>query len=186
MNLANKISIARILMVPFFVASLVYYSQERGFFRFLALGIFIAAMLSDCVDGYVARMRGEKTTFGSIIDPIADKALLISAFILLALDKSYPQAYALPAWVLILVISRDVLILLGSLVIYVISGKLEVIPSRLGKAATFFQMLTVISILLFFPYSNLVWATMVLLTAASGAGYIIRGARLLNHAANKA
>lgn len=179
MNLANKISIFRILLLPFFVTCLVYYSPQKDYLRYIALGIFIVAVITDSVDGYLARARKEWSKLGSFLDPIADKLLLLTSFISLSLIRALPEGVRLPPWILIVIISRDVIILLGSAVIYVINGSIEIKPSRLGKLATLFQMLTIICLLLYLPFSWAVWSVMVLFTIASGIGYIIRGNRLL-------
>lgn len=179
MNLANKISITRILLIPFFVAAIIYYSPQADFLRFVAAGIFILGVITDGLDGYIARTRKQKTILGSYIDPIADKLLLVTAFICLALASNFPKGYRLPAWVLLTIISRDVIIVLGSVIIYVIKGKLEVIPSILGKATTFLQMFVVISILLHFHYSFVIWNLTAVFTLLSGIGYIRRGSILL-------
>jgi len=180
MNLANKISITRILLIPFFVAAVIYYSPERDYLRFIALGIFLLAVISDGLDGYIARTMNQKTVLGSYIDPIADKLLLVTAFICLTIAKNYN----LPAWVLLTVISRDIIIILGSIVVYLIKGHLEVMPSKLGKITTFFQMLTVIFVLLHFRYSYIVWTTAVVFTVLSGIGYIRKGSAVLSEAHN--
>jgi CDP-diacylglycerol--glycerol-3-phosphate 3-phosphatidyltransferase len=138
------------------------------------------AVITDAVDGYVARVFGQKTTLGSFLDPLADKCLLLSAFICLTIINSFPAHLRLPAWVLIIVISRDAIIVVGTILIYIITQHIEIIPSRLGKVATFFQMLTVIGLLLQFKYSNLIWSTAMLFTITSGINYIRRGSQLLN------
>lgn len=180
MNLANRISIARILLIPFFVASVIYYNGQRDYLRFAALGIFLLAVISDGLDGYIARAKNQKTTLGSYLDPMADKLLLITAFICLSFAGNFPQGHNLPAWVVLIVISRDIIIILGSVVVYLMKGHLEIIPSKLGKVTTFFQMLTVISVLLHFKYSFIVWDLAVVFTVSSGIGYIRRGSRSLS------
>lgn len=179
-NLPNKITILRVLLVPFFVASLVYYSPQKDYLRFIALAIFIAAVITDGLDGYLARLKNQKTVLGTIIDPIADKILLLSAFISLAFIKSLPEAVRLPAWVLIIVISRDSIILIGSGLIYITGGNFEIRPNVYGKITTFLQMLTIISLLLLLPFSRILWSLMVAFTIISGVVYITRGSRLLN------
>jgi CDP-diacylglycerol--glycerol-3-phosphate 3-phosphatidyltransferase len=162
------------------VAAVIYYSPQADFLRFIALGIFILGVLSDGLDGYIARTKNQKTVLGSYIDPIADKLLLVTAFICLALANKFPQGYCLPAWVVLAVISRDALIVLGSVIIYVIKGKLEIIPSILGKATTFLQMFVVISVLLQFRYSYIIWNLAIFFTVLSGISYIRRGSILLS------
>ncbi len=180
MNLANKISIARILLIPFFVAAIIYYTPGNDFLRFAALAIFILAVLSDALDGYIARSRGQKTILGSYLDPLADKLLLITAFICLSIASNFPKGHSLPAWFVLIIISRDAIIVLGSAVIYVTKGKLEIIPSNLGKITTFFQMLTVIVTLLHFNFAYIIWYLAAFFTVLSGVGYLRRGSRILS------
>lgn len=182
MNLANKISIGRILLIPFFVAAILYYRPESDYLRFVALTIFTLGVISDAVDGYLARNRGQRSKLGVYLDPIADKLLLITAFICLSMVNSFPAELRLPPWVPLIVISRDIIIVLGSVIIHLITQKLEIIPSKLGKATTVFQMMTIICVLLQLPYSFIVWDVAVLFTILSGMGYIRRGSRLLTEA----
>lgn len=180
MSLANKLSIFRILLIPFFVWCLVYYRPPDEWLRFVALAIFVVGVVTDAVDGYVARAMAQSTQLGTILDPLADKLFLITAYLCLALISTLPPAYKLAAWVPILVVSRDVIIVVGSLVIYLVTGAFEIIPSRLGKAATLAQMLTVICVLAGSPLLHLVLPITVVLTVASGIGYLRRGNHLLN------
>lgn len=177
MNLANKISIARIIFIPFFIAAVVYSRMD------IALIFFILAVISDGVDGMIARGLKQKTQLGTILDPVADKLLLISAYICLSIAKSIPEGLRLPPYVPIVVISRDVIIVLGSVIVYLIKGDLKVSPSIVGKITTFFQMLTIVCILLKFNYSYAVWNIAVLLTIVSGVDYVVKGSRSLgeNH-----
>ena len=180
MSLANKLSIFRILLIPFFVWCLVYYRPPEEWLRYLALAIFIVGVVTDAVDGYVARAMAQSTRLGTILDPLADKLLLITAYLCLTLIGTLPSEYRLAAWVPILVVSRDVILVLGSLVIYVMTGAFEIIPSRLGKAATFAQMLTIICALAGSPLLHAALPITVAFTVASGIGYLRRGNRLLN------
>ena len=95
MNFANKISTFRILSVPFFIASLIYYSAERSYLRFIALGIFILGVISDAVDGYIARKSKEYSKAGLVLDPLGDKLLLMSAFICLSLKSEFSLRFPL-------------------------------------------------------------------------------------------
>ncbi|MFH0763720.1 MAG: CDP-alcohol phosphatidyltransferase family protein [Candidatus Omnitrophota bacterium] len=172
-NLANKITIARIISIPFFIASIIYARLD------IALAFFILAIISDGADGFIARALKQKTKLGTILDPLADKLLLISAYICLAVVKSIPADFRLPPYVPIIIISRDVLIVLGSIIVYVTKGDLNVRPSAVGKITTFFQMITIVSILTQFKYSHIVWNIAALLTVISGIGYLVMGSRLL-------
>ncbi|OIO39574.1 MAG: hypothetical protein AUJ75_01125 [Candidatus Omnitrophica bacterium CG1_02_49_10] len=180
MNLANKISIGRILLIPFFIASILYYTPENDYIRYIALAIFTVGVFSDALDGYIARMRRQKTRLGIFLDPLADKLLLVSAMICLSAVSNVPEAYRLPVWLPILVISRDIVIVLGVVILFMIMGDVEVRPSKLGKITTFLQMLTVIVSLLRAPYMYVVWSVTAFFTVASGIGYLIRGSRILN------
>ncbi|MDD5517991.1 MAG: CDP-alcohol phosphatidyltransferase family protein [Candidatus Omnitrophica bacterium] len=173
MNIANKISTFRILSVPFFIASLAYYSPQRSYLRFVALGIFILAAISDAADGYMARKSKEQSKAGLILDPLGDKLLLMSAFICLCLNSNL--ALRFPLWVILIVISRDVIIILGAVVVYIVKQNINIIPTRWGKLTTLFQMLAIISVLLQLKFSPLFWWLAVILTVISGAVYINRG-----------
>lgn len=174
MNLANKISIARIILIPFFISAIVYSRLD------IALFFFMLAVISDGLDGLIARARNEKTPLGLILDPMADKMLLMSAYICLSLVKNIPQPIRLPAYVPIVVISRDAIIVLGSIVVFLITGDLKVSPSIVGKITTFFQMMTIVSVLVLFKYSYIIWDITIALTVISGIDYMIKGSRLLN------
>lgn len=180
MSFANKLSLFRILLIPFFVLCLLYYRPPFEGLRYLALAIFVLGVVTDAVDGYVARARAESTKLGTILDPLADKLFLTTAFLCLALIGTLPSQYKVSGWVPILVVSRDVIIILGAIVIYLVNGAFEIFPSRLGKAATFAQMMTVICALAGSALLHVALPIMVILTIASGMGYIRRGNRLLN------
>ena len=174
MNLANKISTTRILVIPVFIAAVLYS-------KFVwAAAIFIIAVISDGLDGYIARVRNERTQLGALLDPIADKLLLISAFVCFSLVSDIPEQLRLPPYVPIIIISRDMFMGLGCLIIYVIKGKIEIIPTRLGKVTTFLQMLTIIALLFRLRFTPGLWNTTIVFTVASGLDYIIKGSRLLN------
>lgn len=174
MNLANRISITRFILTPFFVAAIVYS-------RFtLALAIFIICIASDALDGYIARMRNERTHLGSLLDPIADKFLLISGFITLSIIKDLPLALRFPFYVPFIVITRDFLMIIGFIVIHLIKGRVEVEPTRLGKITTFFQMMSIVGILSAFTYSHILWNITVAITIASGIDYLRIAGRILN------
>jgi CDP-diacylglycerol--glycerol-3-phosphate 3-phosphatidyltransferase len=178
MNFANKISTFRILSVPFFVASLIYYRhQGKEYLRFVALGIFILGVISDAVDGYIARKSKQKSKAGLILDPLGDKLLLMSSFICLALIKEFELRF--PLWVTFIVISRDVIILLGTLVIFMVKQNIEILPTRWGKFTTTFQMLAVIAVLMQQAYSPVIWWLAVFFTVISGTDYIKRGFKIL-------
>jgi CDP-diacylglycerol--glycerol-3-phosphate 3-phosphatidyltransferase len=179
LTFANKVTICRIITVPFFIGTILYYSPERDILRYIGLGIFCFAVLLDVIDGYIARRLHQKTRAGAILDPLADKVLLISSFICLFKVGAHFDI-RFPIWLVVAVISRDVILLLGSMLIYIIHGELNVEPSRWGKASTFFQVLSVISMLIQFQASVYIWYITILFTVISGLGYIRNGIKVLN------
>ena len=181
MSFANKISVFRIIVVPFFIASVLYYSPEKDFLRLVSLAIFVLAVISDAVDGYIARLKGEKTKAGAIIDPLADKLLLISAFICLRMvGGRYSAEISFPLWLIIFVISRDLIILLGSAIIYLLQGDLKILPTKFGKITAALQMGCIIALLLQWTGSIILWYLTAFFTVLSGFGYIRRGITVLN------
>ncbi|MCM8796023.1 MAG: CDP-alcohol phosphatidyltransferase family protein [Candidatus Omnitrophica bacterium] len=176
MNFANKISTFRILSAPFFIATIVYYSSSRDYLRFVALGIFILAVISDAVDGYIARISKQESPAGLILDPLGDKLLLMSAFICLSSNKFNVN---FPLWFILLVISRDVIIILGAVVIFIVKQKIDIAPTRWGKLTTAFQMASVIVVLLQLKFSFIFWWLAAFFTFISGIDYIMRGFEIL-------
>jgi len=173
-TLANKISIARIILIPFFITAVAYSRLD------IALLVFIAAVISDGADGFIARTLKQQTQLGTILDPIADKLLLTSAYICLSMVGTIPQHLRMPPYVPIIVISRDVIIVIGSIVVYVVKGDIKIAPSITGKITTFFQMAAIVCILVKFNHSSVVWNIAVFLTIASGLDYVMKGSKLLS------
>jgi CDP-diacylglycerol--glycerol-3-phosphate 3-phosphatidyltransferase len=177
MNFANKISTFRILTVPLFIATLIYYVPGKEHLRYLALGIFILAVISDALDGYIARKSKMQSEAGMILDPLGDKLLLMSAFVCLSFDK-FPLHF--PLGVVLTVISRDVLILLGTIVIFIVKQDLDISPTRWGKLTTTFQMSAAIAVLLQWTQgAPVLWWSAVFFTVISGVDYVMRGFKKL-------
>ena len=175
MNWPNKLTILRIILVPIFIMAILYHRLNLAFL------IFILASVTDALDGYIARTFAQKTRFGTVMDPIADKLLVGSAFLCFSLVNGLPEYIKMPIYVPLIVISRDVIILLGAMGIYLVNGgHIDVKPTVLGKLTTFFQMLTIIVLLLRFIYSNWIWNITVLFTLVSGLDYIRIGMKELN------
>ena len=173
MSTANFLTIFRILLVPVFAVFLYRGTAES---RLIALGIFLIASITDAIDGWIARKRDMVSKFGKHVDPIADKILLITAFIMLTLNKS------IPAFLTIIVIARDIVIISGFFILCVVLGSLEPKPSKMSKCTTFLQVFTIIYALLNIKIPSMlfiVWIT-VGFTVISGINYIIYGVKLLN------
>jgi len=146
----------------------------------LALVVFILASITDGLDGYLARLLDQKTKLGAMMDPVADKLLIVSAFISLSFVSGLPAYIRMPVYVPLAVISRDVIILLGAGIIYFNNGSVVIKPTGISKITTFFQMLTIIAVLLKFIYSSWIWNIAVFFTVASGLDYMRLGAKQLN------
>lgn len=186
MTLANQITLVRILLIPVFVVFAVYYSatvragMPEEWLRWSAVAAFVIAAASDGLDGWIARRFNQRSALGVVLDPIADKGLLLTAIITLSIC---PWAVSLPIWFPVLVIARDIVILVGCGLLKFLTGDVEVRPSALGKISTALQMAAVAWVLLQIPGQHwVVWAAG-LFTLLSGLGYIWRGMDSLGGAA---
>lgn len=177
MNIANKITILRVLLTPIFFGLVLYYKPEQDNLRFIALTVFGIAVLTDAIDGFLARFLKQKTALGTIMDPIADKFLLITSFIALTV---WNGSVKLPLWLPIVVVGRDIIIVIGVVAIFLTNGDIKIAPSLLGKLTTFFQMMAIISVLLLYRHSEYIWNLAVVFTLLSGIDYVFRGAKQLN------
>ncbi len=169
LNIPNFITLLRLLLIPVVIINLL-----EGHLR-LALFFFVLAGLSDALDGFLARALKQKTLLGAILDPIADKLLTNSIYILGAyLDL-------LPDWLAVIVISRDVFILLGFLLLSLQTKRLEVRPTLLGKATTACQLSTVVVTLAGFSLAlkTFFFYLTAFLTVLSGLHYLYLALKML-------
>ena len=174
MNLPNILTLTRVLLIPFFVIFIINKNFQWAFFTFAIAGI------TDGIDGLIARITHQRTELGAYLDPIADKLLLSSAFISLAIIEF------IPSWLVVIVITRDVIILVGFLVMWLTNYHPEITPSFLSKMTTAFQIITIL-LALMIGYSSTfqqlsviaIYATAIL-TILSGFHYIYTGTRILN------
>lgn len=180
MSLADKLTTIRIILIPVFI-SLLIYSRSHSYLIHLATVVFFLAVLSDFFDGLAARIRKEKSDFGQILDPVADKLLLLSAFIsLYILRHTLPLTFKMPLGLILVVVSRDLIILLGVIIISVLKKEAPTVPSLWGKLTTFFQMFTILALLLNSPLFPWIWKGAAIFTLVSGTDYFLRGVRVLN------
>lgn len=182
MTTANKISIVRIFFVPFFIVEVINYTRTGDeVHRFLALLVFGLAAISDGLDGYIARRYNQRSELGAILDPLADKMLLLSAIILLSRNVQ-PYFERLPIWFAATILSRDFILIIGVAIIHYTFGKVRVRPRAAGKVATVLQMATVLWTLLHWDKDFLPWLTTsaTALTAISGLTYIWDGMHQLS------
>ena len=172
LNLPNFITLLRIGAIPVFLILLVDERYTE------ALIVFILAGITDSLDGLLARWLDARTTLGAFIDPLADKLLLVSSFVILAFLGDIPR------WLAVLVIMRDVIILIGYSVLFFVTGHaIEVRPTLIGKASTFFQLLTVIMALV--ALHNAAWQIPLLRDTSevlAGATVTVSGFQYLSRA----
>lgn len=179
MSLANQISVARIFLAPCLVASLLYYHPSRDWLRYVTLALFAIGILSDAIDGFIARSKNQQSQLGTLLDPIADKLLILSALISLSAIHGLPSWMSVPAWFNLIVISRDVLLVTGTAVLFVLTGTFTVRPNRLGKLTVAMQMSVVPAILLRLPIAMPLMIIAAVLSVVSALAYLRLGTTLL-------
>jgi cardiolipin synthase len=172
LNLPNFLTLARILTIPFFLIALTYQRYWE------ALLLFGLGGITDFLDGFAARWMRQETRLGAYLDPVADKLLVFSSYVMLG------SIEGLPPWLVVIVVMRDVFILLGfGIIYYLTEQKVEARPSAAGKASTLLQLLTLAVALvalhdpLLVPkvaYNSLIWVTAAT-TMLSGLQYLYRG-----------
>jgi cardiolipin synthase len=172
-NIPNSLTLVRVLLTPVFAICLIKHLLGS------ALTIFAIAAVTDGLDGLVARVFRQKTRLGAFLDPAADKLLLATAFVTLAIQGM------MPSWVTVIVMTRDVLILFGVVLLNIMGREFEAKPSILSKITTVVQLATVLSVLVGFHepkvgqiQSPLFWSTAAM-TTISGLQYIYRGLNIM-------
>jgi len=174
LNLPNSLTVLRIVLVPVFVGLLLY---ERYDFALVTL---IVAAITDGLDGAVARMTDQRTRLGEYLDPLADKLLLTSAIITLSV------LHFIPLWAVIVVVSRDAILLAGTLIANLTDTVINIAPTMWGKGTTLAQIIYVISLLLQATgripsiVTEPLLVIMILLTVGSGVHYLMRGIQYVN------
>ena len=178
-NVPNTLTILRILIAPAFVIVLLRHEY------LYALLLFAAAGISDGLDGFIAKHYNQRTVLGAFLDPIADKVLILSAYICLAFLQIVPN------WIAVIIISRDVIISLGVAIFGIFNIRFQVKPSLISKATTCLQIATVMLVLLdpdpralVMAKLTLYWIT-ALFTIVSGLHYIYSGVSMLQEALGK-
>ncbi len=186
----HPFTIARIALIPLFVLMAIYYGEsvQRGapdeWQRYTAIVIFLVAAASDGLDGYVARRYNQRSALGVILDPIADKGLLLSGIITLSISnwsEVDPNYGKFPLWFPVLVITRDVVILVGSAILHLLNGKVRVRTSWTGKVATVLQMAAIAWVMLQLKFPPLFYVVVAagIFTLVSGLIYVMDGVRQL-------
>jgi len=181
----NLLTVFRMVLIPVF-ASLLFYQRFV-----LALIVFIVAGVTDGLDGLLARRFDQRSQLGTILDPIADKLMLVTAFVVLSMRAVFPQPLPphlpVPFWVTVAVISRDVFILVGAAAINIVTGFRGFRPSMLGKINTTVQIIAIAAIIFAasVPYGTgyylpTVYTTVFAFSVRSGAHYVFFVSKLVN------
>jgi CDP-diacylglycerol---glycerol-3-phosphate 3-phosphatidyltransferase len=171
MNLANKLTMLRIILVPVFLF-FVSIKIEHGIGIYLATGIFIIAALTDTLDGYIARKRNQVTKFGKFMDPLADKLIVTAALI------SLVELKQLSSWVVMIIIAREFAI--TGLRAVAASEGVIIAASKWGKAKTVIQIIAIIAALMDLAYNRFLIYIAVIVTIISGVDYIYKNRKILN------
>ena len=195
LNWANQITILRILLIVPFVSCMLKINDDaltqalRDAVRYVAFAIFMAMAISDGIDGYLARRIKQTTRLGAFLDPLADKLLITSACLLLASQRAGVKGFPLPPTVVVLVIGKDLLLLIGFIIVYFITFQIRIAPALVGKIATALQLSMVAGILVAPEISSIfggwIWFLRVLWWSAAGTAilatliYIRKGSRYI-------
>jgi cardiolipin synthase len=182
LTIANQLTLTRMLMIPAFVILVVY--GHAGW----ALAVFVAAGATDVLDGLIARRSGQKTSLGAWLDPMADKLLLVTTFVVLTMP-GIGLTNRFPIWLTVLIISRDVGIVLTVAIVNLAVGPRTFRPTIYGKIATGTYILTSV-VVLYYNYlgvASLVVSVFIYgslaITLISGVHYIVHASRIINEAA---
>lgn len=170
-TIPNLLSLSRMGLVPLFIIAVLDGESTK------ALGIFLVAGITDALDGFLARLWRQQSLLGTYLDPIADKLLLMTAYVMLAIPGQHPGV-GIPVWVTVLVLARDLLIVIVALILHLALGVKRFPPTRISKVTTVMQVVTIGFVLLSGPLpgvdlvaEGLILATAAL-TIASGVNYI--------------
>jgi len=173
-NLPNLLTLTRILLLPFFAATLIYREYQY------ALMLFVVASVTDVLDGLIARIKNQITYFGTILDPVADKFFIITSYVLMS------NFALIPKWLTIIVISKDIIVITGCLIVYFVTNKLVIEPSFLGKVSSTCQFILIGLVLLLLNLGDglsvpfFLFIIVAILTSAAGIDYVIKGLRVVN------
>ena len=175
MNLPNKLTILRVILIPFFVVALLWDGGQNQTLRYVSAAIFIVASLTDMLDGKIARKYNLVTNFGKFMDPLADKLLVCSALICLI------ELGQLPSWMVIIIISREFII--SGFRLVASDNGVVIAASYWGKFKTTFQMIAVVLLILQIPPLHIltqicVWIALIL-TIVSLIDYIMKNHKVL-------
>lgn len=195
LNWASRITILRVLLIVPFVSCMLKINDAdlsenvRNTMRYISITIFLAMAASDALDGFLARIKKQVTRLGAFLDPTADKLLMICACLLLASQRAGVEGFLLPPTVVVLIIGKDLFLLIGFVIVYLITSQVRIVPVLVGKIATALQLSMVLAILIAPEVSSFIpgwiWFLRVLWWSAAGTAilgtliYIRNGSRYI-------
>ncbi len=195
LSLASRITIFRILLIVPFVSFMLKTNDSalspgaQNAMRYVSILIFLVMAISDFIDGYLARIKKQVTKLGAFLDPIADKLLMTCACLLLASERGHVQNFLLPPTVVVLIIGKDLFLLIGFTIVYLITSQIHIVPVFIGKLATALQLSMVAGILIAPEVSGIlpgwIWFLRFLWWSAAGTAilatliYIRNGSRYI-------
>jgi len=172
LNIPNTLTIGRIIIIPVFLTAVIYKRYDYAFY------LFIVAAITDVFDGLFARLKDQRTSLGTFLDPLADKFLIVTSIIILSVYGWIPK------WLAVTVISRDIIVVTGWFLLYLVTGKAKVEPSLPGRTTIWVQSVFIAYVLMDMTFLSLpaVYPVLLWLTAGitiiSGLHYIYRGLKL--------
>jgi CDP-diacylglycerol--glycerol-3-phosphate 3-phosphatidyltransferase len=181
LNWPNRVTLTRMLLIPVFLIAALQVSEDPAL-RWVAFAVFLVVAAGDALDGFLARRQNAGTELGRLLDPAADKMLMISAYVLLASQRW--AGPPIPPWVSVVVVSRDVFIAFAFLFIQLVTGGFPLRVSRLGKVCTTAQMVTVLAVIagdavIGTDVRLALFGITVVLTVLSGVNYMYQARHLL-------
>ena len=182
LNWATRITIFRLLLIVPFVSFMLKMNDSklsetaRYGVRYVSIGLFLLMAVSDGIDGYLARKRNQITRLGTFLDPVADKLLITSACLLLASQAGHVGKFFLPPTVVVFIVGKDLFLLIGFVIVYLITSKIHIAPVFMGKLATTLQLSMVAGILIAPEVSTLlpgwIWFLRILWWSAAGTALL--------------
>lgn len=183
LNWATRITIFRILLIIPFVSFMLktndpsLSNSARNVMRYVSILLFLVMAVSDGVDGYLARRKNQITKLGAFLDPIADKLLITCACLLLASQRGHVENFLLPPTVVVLIIGKDLFLLIGFVIVYLITSNIHIAPVFVGKLATTLQLSMVTGILIGPEVSSIltgwIWFLRILWWSAAGTAILV-------------
>ncbi len=167
------------MLVPVFAGLIISYTRDQVWIRYAALGVYVAAALSDALDGFVARAYNQKTKLGTVLDPLADKLMINIGFVFMAVNDNF--ATRIPYWFPVVILLRDAMIVMGAYLINEFHGPVRIKPRIFGKLTTVFQMSLVIAVLLEVWFAHALMIATLVVSGISYLDYMYSGIRQIGN-----